>query len=372
MFKIKYILIPCIIAAVCAIYIIYYPDFTKAMNKANNEIPKNYSNSLTREFNTKIQQALNNLKTTTLQEWFDNLNKKDTIKIDKNQYYFFVYESLSSINDTFQLRVHNDSKFVDMMWSDVYENQKNNYVFLKEQTNEQLIEDMYAAASLNKDSQNPALIRYYWTDPIKNELTLKESVIRIWKKGDKTGIIGMGYTVNELSDVKKIKYKDFINSKVSFVYLLITAVVTIFILNRSVFMAMIFLALGLSTFLVYAESAEFIGSAASENIKTENMNRKLLSISFLIGVNIFILKTMESKYTLNEFSDTAVLFSFSIIVLLFSIFTYPSSSNVTNLMSERISEQLIFNLSVILNIFIIFTYFAHVIWTKQIWKRFLS
>jgi len=193
----------------------------------------------------------------------------------------------------------------------------------------------------------------------------------MWEKGDKTGIIGMGYTITELSDKKKIKYKDFINSKVSFIYLLVTAAVTIFILNRSIFMAMIFFSLALGTFLVYAESREFIGSATTENIKTENMNRKILSISFLIGVNIFILKTMESKYTLNEFSDIAVLFSLSIILLLFTIFNYPSPSTVTSVMKERISKQLIFNLSVILNIFIIFTYFAHIISTKQIWKRFL-
>jgi len=52
-------------------------------------------------------------------------------------------------------------------------------IFFKEKTNKQLIEDMYVAAFLNKNSQNPALMRYYWTDPIKNQLTLKESVIRM-------------------------------------------------------------------------------------------------------------------------------------------------------------------------------------------------
>ena len=136
-------------------------------------------------------------------------------------------------------------------------------------------------------------------------------------------------------------------------------------------MALIFFLLELSGFKNYVENAEFIGSTTSENTKTETMNSKILSISFLLGVNIFILNTLEKRYSIKTFSDTAVIFSFSLILILFNIFDDPSSSNVTDIMKERISKQLIFNLSVILNIFIILTYFVHIINTKKLWNRFL-
>ena len=232
---------------------------------------------------------------------------------------------------------------------------------------------MYSSASVNEKSGNPTLIRYYWTDPIKNKLTLKEAVVHKWQTKDgRSGIIGMGYTVKELSDKIKIQYKDFINVHASLSYLLVTGLVTILLMSRNTIMALIFFLLALFGFKTYVENAEFIGSTSSENTKTESMNSKILSISFLLGVNIFILNTLEKKYSVKTFSDTAIIFSFSLILILFNIFDDPSSSNVTDIMRERISKQLIFNLSVILNIFIILTYFVHIIKTKKIWNRFLQ
>ena len=226
---------------------------------------------------------------------------------------------------------------------------------------------MFTSSSMNEN--NKTLVRYHWTDPMRNTLTLKEAVVYKWKKDDREGIIGMGYTVNDLSDTITIMYKDYVDSTASFFYLLVTALVTILLMNRNIFMALIFFTIALSGYIIYVKREEFLGSTTTENTKTKNMNSKILSISFLLGVNIFILKTLENKYSIKTFADIAVIFSISLILILSNIFNLSSSSNVSELMKERISKQLIFNLSVILNMYIILTYFVHIFNTKKIWKR---
>jgi len=377
MFQLKLILKISIIVILYFVYQKYYPDFENAIKQKDSFIENKQVKPILSSINQKLLDSLSKLDSdsTSLQGWFDELNKNNIVKIGDNKYYFYVYEAISSEAtrySSYQLKVHNSRKFLNMMWEDMYENQENNFVFVREKTNKDLVYNMYSSASVNdKSGKTPTLIRYYWTDPIKNKLTLKEAVVHKWTKGGRSGIIGMGYTVKELSDKIKIQYKDFINVHASLSYLVVTGVVTILLMSRNTIMALIFFLLAMSGYKTYVENAEFIGSTTSENTKTESMNSKILSISFLLGVNIFILNTLEKKYSIKTFSDTAIIFSFSLILILFNIFDDPSSSNVTDIMRERISKQLIFNLSVILNIFIILTYFLHIIKTQKIWNRFL-
>lgn len=379
MFELKFILKISIIIILCFVYQKYYPDFENAIKKKDSFIENKQIKPIVSNINNLLLRSLDRLndKSTNLQDWFDDLNKHNIVELNNNKYYFFVYENISSEASrysSFQLKVHNSVKFLNMMWEDLFEYQENNFVFVREKTNKDLLYNMYSSATVNDTSagKHPTLIRYYWTDPIENKLTLKEAVIHKWQANDgRTGIIGMGYTVKELSDKIKIQYKDFINFHALLSYLVVTGLVTILLLSRNTIMALIFFFLALVGFKTYVENAEFIGSTSSENTKTESMNSKILSISFLLGVNIFILNTLEKKYSIKTFTDTAIIFSFSLILILFNIFDDPSSSNVTDIMRERISKQLIFNLSVILNIFIILTYFVHIIKTKKIWNRFI-
>lgn len=371
MYNLQYILTICIIVILCFVYKKYYPNFDDGI-KQQDSLLENKKQELISKINNVLLNSLKQLnnENTNLHEWFDHLNNENIVQIGDNQYYFYVYEAISSeatIEASYQLKVHKSVNFINMMWDDMYQNQENNFVFVREKTNKYLLYNMYSSASLNDNPQEyPTLIRYYWTDPIKNKLTLKEAVVHKWNKGDRSGIVGMGYTIKELSDKIKIQYKDFINVKSSLTYLVITGLVTIlFLMRRKPIIAILFFFLAISGFKTYAENAEFIGSTTSENTKTETMNSKILSISFLLGVNIFILNTLEKKYSLKTYSDTAVIFSFSLILILFNIFDDPSSSNVTDIMKERISKQLIFNLSVILNIFIILTYVVHIIKTNK-------
>ena len=219
MFKFKYILTIFIIVILWFVYQKYYPDFENAIKQKDSFIENKQVKPILSSINQKLLESLETLDSdsTNLQDWFDNLNKNNIVVLDNNKYYFYVFEKISSEatrNASYQVKVHNSVKFLNMFWEDMFEQQENNFVFVREKTNKDLLYNMYSSASVNDQSKTtPTLIRYYWTDPIKNKLTLKEAVVHKWqtKDGSRSGIIGMGYTVKELSDKIKIQYKDFIN-----------------------------------------------------------------------------------------------------------------------------------------------------------------
>jgi len=79
-------------------------------------------------------------------------------------------------------------------------------------------------------------------------------------------------------------------------------------------------------------------------------------VSYLIIVNIFILGTL-SKIKNNVLTfETMMLFSFSVFLLLISIFKVNSFITYIEIIKERISLGFLFNYSIILNIFIIINY----------------
>ena len=117
----------------------------------------------------------------------------------------------------------------------------------------------------------------------------------------------------------------------------------------------------LFSYIKYENSEEYIGSNDTEMEKNNSINSMLLSLSFLVGVNVFIIKSIQQRtsYKPEHFQEIIILFTCSVSLILLSIINFSSPNDVDELMSYRISKQLIFNLAVFLNIVIIITYFLH-------------
>jgi Mg2+/Co2+ transporter CorB len=107
-----------------------------------------------------------------------------------------------------------------------------------------------------------------------------------------------------------------------------------------------------------------IGSFASENTKIQNINSSVLGISFLIGVNIFILTSLKKEVKQKLFIESGLIFSISVILLLVVMFKVTNYMNIRHLMEDRISTQLVFNFAILLNMFVIINYIISVI-TKE-------
>ena len=321
--------------------------------KENNDGFKILQDNLQLRLQTRVKQ----LETKSLQDWIDYNNKENLIKIDNKPFYFFIFKSISKKENMFKVLAHHKKKFINMTWSDIFYQQQNNFLFVKEKTNENLIEHMYLLSKEKKDGT--IVFRYHWTDPIENELILKEAVIKFWEKDGETGIIGSGYNIISLSDSIKISYKNYTYIISSFIYLFITAFISILLSKRNILLSLTFFVVSLFCYLLYENSVEFIGSNETEKQKRQSIDSMVLSLSFLIGVNIFILKSFKEAYTFDQFREISIIFACSIILILFTIINFASAGNIEELMSYRISKQLIFNLAVLLNILIIFSYFLH-------------
>tara|TARA_X000000950_G_scaffold278022_1_gene368314 strand:+ start:3670 stop:4713 length:1044 start_codon:yes stop_codon:yes gene_type:complete len=320
-------------------------------------------NSALRTRNETMLKELQNIK--KVDDWFQHIRKHDTFTINNQKLYVFCYEALDKDGQKFQLRVHYDPKYENMMWEDIFASQQENFVFVREVTDKDLIKNMY---SLSKKGNH--IMRYYWTDPITHTLTSKQAIVENWEKDGRSGILGIGYTMRDLSKTNKIKYQDYVNPFVSICYLILTGIVSILLIRKSIFIGILFFLLSITGFIIYVGMEEFKGSAKSENDKTISMNSMILSISFLLGVNLFILRSLsgDKPRSVKTFSEISILFCSSLVLVLGSILYFSSSNDVSQLMQNRISKQLMFILAVILNVCIIVAFFIHLFHERKMWS----
>lgn len=366
MIKLKYFLSICVIIIICLLYLYFYPGtrffHSDKMNNDDYSTAHHLNESIEQRLKTSIEKLS---QEKNVNEWFQYIKKNDIVRINGQKLYKFCYEVVDKEKQKFQLRVHYDPKYENMMWEDIYATQQENFVFVREVTDKDLIKNMY---SLTKKGNH--IMRYYWTDPITNALTSKQAIIQNWEKDGRSGILGIGYTIRNLSKNNKIKYQDYVNPFVSICYLLLTGIVSILLIRKSIFIGIFFFFLSITGFIIYVGMEEFKGSAKSENDKTTSMNSMILSISFLLGVNLFILRSLsgDKPRSVKTFSEISILFCSSLVLVLGSILYFSSSSDVAELMQNRISKQLMFILAVILNVCIIVAFFIHLFHERKMWS----
>ena len=122
----------------------------------------------------------------------------------------------------------------------------------------------------------------------------------------------------------------------------------------------IFLILSNFYILYFLTNTEYRGKTETEINKIEQINNGILSVSFLVGVNTFIITSLTKNSNLELFTQSAIIFAISIILLLFSTFKVTDAITIDELIEDRISNQLIFNFSIILNIFVILNYIVFI------------
>jgi len=310
------------------------------------------------------------------QEWIDYNNKNNSFAFDKDHtYYIFLYE-VEKDNRTVITRVHINKQYINLEWSNILNDQQNNLLFVKQTTDPDLILHMYDMGSYTI----PNKIAYFWTEyntiTGKNQTILKNSIIYKWdgKKIDKTGVIGMGYAVEDLSSTNIFYYYDYIHYLYVIVISILTFAVTLVLykLNTrnnsisSILKPLGFLLVTNMYILYFLHSNEFIGSSEIEKSKITDINSGILSVSFLVGVNTFIITSLKRSLKKNLFIESGLIFGVSLILLLFSAFKITNFSTIAELVQDRISNQLVFNFSIILNIFVIVNYIIHVLTDKHV------
>lgn len=116
------------------------------------------------------------------------------------------------------------------------------------------------------------------------------------------------------------------------------------------------MALLMSYIFMYFKNEDFEATFEVEKEKVNNINNGILSVSFLIGVNIFILNTLEKGKIFYLQKETSLLLVFTLIILIMSTFKTTTYKYVNDLTKVRSQKELLLNYSLILNIFNIFNY----------------
>jgi len=211
--------------------------------------------------------------------------------------------------------------------------------------------------------------KYYWFDPLSNQSVIKKSFSVKIQTDNFDGFIGLGYNKISLSNEYSSSYFNDISKVNLFLSSLLIFISSIFISyfnqSRGLFLNLfIFLIIPNLYLTYYLNIYENFSSYSNENDKLNLINSGILSISFLVGMNIFILGALSrKKYSTsknNIFLESVVIFSVAMILLLFSIFKNTNFNTLETLRTLRIDKQLTFNLVIIYNMFMVLYYLIYI------------
>jgi len=123
---------------------------------------------------------------------------------------------------------------------------------------------------------------------------------------------------------------------------------------------------------LYFSTNEGITSYETEQAKFTDINSGVLSLSFLTGVNTYILdkfnKVKNSKFILN--TETSLYFLFAIFLILASLYKINNYSIIDGIRTSRIDIQCMYNICIIINFYVLFNYLIYLGVESKIVKLF--
>jgi hypothetical protein len=315
----------------------------------------------------ELKNRLEKLKTMSYKDWLEYNQKNILLEFEKEQLYFFIYElSKNNDDDIFFLRTHLLTKYLNMERTtfESYVKEKSSY-FTQHDTKDDVTKDIYNTSEWDNGC---SINSYLWVDPLENyRPIIKRAISKKFKKEENgeiiNGYISVGYTSSILLDSLEYYFEILENYFLAIIFLFIYLVIVINLyINKKEKLKTIFLFIILNFFSVFSlMSKDIITNVKFEEAKMNDLTTSVLAISFLVGVNIFIIDTLKQKNGNKAlFYETSFLFCASIIALMLSIFKVTTYFNTNDIKKHRIENQIFFNISIIINIFILFNYFISI------------
>jgi len=297
-------------------------------------------------------------------EWIQYNKDNMLVEFKGNKYYFFIFErgedSSNEIN-TIKTLVHANPDYVELEWRDVMKMVNEDFVFLNQNTNTDLIKHF-----IEVGRKGITQMQYFWPDPLFQTPVEKESQIFTIPAGkDHNEMnIGIGIDLKNLDENNRFYYiNDIQYGYVILISLLtfgISILTSLFTHNGSAYKPYSFLILTNLYLLYFLNNSEYQGTPETEIKKIDQINSGTLSVSFLVGVNTFIITSL-TKSDKELYTQSAAVFAISVILLLFSSFKITDYITMYELIQARVSNQLVFNYSILLNIFVVTNYIISVI-----------
>jgi hypothetical protein len=337
--------------------------------EAQNRINSNIKNEteIIKLFKNKMNERLEMLKKMTYEEWIKFNQKYSILEYNGIKYYIFIYEK-SNMNEKFILRSSAQKELLNYNFDIERDLVIDKYLILQMfPPYEHLPQEMYKM-SLNKDGFNQ--ISYNWENPFVQRPVKKNSYFTRFNKDSFNGIIGIGYTKQDLGLQYGSIYYDFIsnNSLFIFHFLILLVAASLYVISKKekkdllVSSGLLFFSW---LFLVYQLSL----TAGKTNViieidKNQEISQSVLGISFLVAVNIFIINSLNAAKSISKDGyamrkKVVCLFCSAVLFLLLSLCKFNNYKDIESLRSIRINNQIFFNYSVFYNfmICVIFLYY---------------
>ena len=309
-----------------------------------------------------IKKRAELLKHMNIEEFLEYNRNNDLVKYENLTMYYFIWEKKKypDGSDIMISRVYPSRDLEDITLKDMITKLTYNFPFTAFRPEEKCLDILYDYHEGYK---------YYWFDPLSNQSVIKKSFSVKIQTDNFDGFIGLGYNKISLSNEYSSSYFTDISKVNLFLSSLLIFISSIFISyfnqSRGLFLnLLIFLIVPNLYISYYLNIYENFSSYSNENDKLNLINSGILSISFLVGMNVFILGALSrKKYSTsknNIFLESVVIFSVAMILLLFSIFKNTNFNTLETLRTLRIDKQLTFNLVIIYNMFMVLYYLIYI------------
>jgi hypothetical protein len=223
-----------------------------------------------------------------------------------------------------------------------------------------LPEEMYNM-DLNEDGFNE--ISYNWENPFIDRPEKKNSTFTKFHKGDFHGVIGMGYTTQDLGVEYGNIYYNLVDKYILIflnIIILIVAIV-LYIIDHNIIKSITVLFLSWLLLMYQLSLPSAITNFTMETNKIETITSSVLGVSFLVAVNTFIIRSFDDKKIAskdNKILKVEIIFLFvmSVLCLLFTLYKESNFKSVDQMRGLRIINQLFFNLCLFYNFTICFIF----------------
>ena len=299
------------------------------------------------------------------EEWL-KYNKENTmIDIDGKTYYFFTWERgihKSGSSLTYTCIGHVNTKYIDLDWENILRDGNDSFVFVKQSIDPKLIPSFF---QLGKPGNQ--LLKYYWVDPKEIVPVQKISIIDVIpeNKDHNEIAIGTGMDIHNLNNYNTIHYITRIHRSYSVLISLLTLIISIIIYIFSTpndrYKSYLFLIISNAYLLYFWNDIEYRGTNETEIKKIDEINSGMLGVSFLVGINTYILTHLTKNDHKDLFIQSALIFSISLITLLVASFKVTDAITADDLIQDRLSHQMTFNFSVLLNVLVVSNYLYSVL-----------
>ena len=343
--------------------------------------------NLNKTFSSEISERLKKLANpeTNYGEWINENNKNTTIRYGKYLYNVSVYERVRNktanygAKDKFILRSDKIKENLGLTYNELLRQDNYSFMFSIFSPHTEFLHIVYDSPTY---SNGVNIFSHFTIDKTLNRPVKSVAIGGKYVKESEDGqifdgVILASYPVLDVEDQYANKYYDFLTRKFIIMISVGTLVISQMLYFASptktfVWLPYVFLIATNWYLLSFLDVIEGITNVAGEESRSKDINDGILAISFLAGVNVFVVQSLREGKNSKTYYEAAILFMVGLILLLFSLYKVTNHNRIDEVRKHRIQKQFLYNGSIYINFFILVYYSFFVLHRSNVWPQVAS